>query len=635
MSLPDPLTLPTDAAAWGPWLEERARGGLRTAADHVGALKAAPEGDVSALHLWNDAGIALSDVFSVCSLMSAVHPDAAVMELAEQLEVEATRFSTDLYLDAGIHDRLAAVRLDERDADAARVLEHALRDFRHAGVDRDEATRARLRELSDRMTELDQAFSRTIRDGRRTTRVPAEALASLPADYREAHPAAADGMVEISTDYPDTHPFLAQCDDAAAREAVATTYLNLGWPDNDAVLAELLDLRQEKAELLGYASWPDYDAEVKMIGSGDAIGEFIDRIAAEAAPAAERDLEQILTRAREAGEESLTTANSRYWVDRVGRELHDIDHEQVRRHFDFAKVSRGLLEVTARLFGIAYVPVEEPAWHVDVESYDVYLDGARIGRIHLDLHPRERKYNHAAQFSLVEGIRGRQLAEGVLVCNFSRGLMEHQEVVTLFHEFGHLMHHVLAGQHDWVRFAGVATEWDFVEAPSQMLEEWAWDPEVLALFATDAEGTPIPADLVARMRAAEDFGRGIHTRTQMFYAAISYRFHRDRPADRTAAMLELQAAYAVTRPLPDTHFFTGFGHLTGYSSGYYTYMWSQVIAKDLFSAFDSGDLFAPDVARRYRDLVLAPGGSKDAADLVEDFLGRPYDTAAFSAWLAG
>ncbi len=635
MSLPVPLTLPTDAAAWGPWLEERARGGLRTAADHIGALKTAPEGDASALHLWNDAGIALSDVFAVCSLMAAVHPDAAVMELAEQLEVEATRFSTDLYLDAAIHDRLAAVRLDERDADAARVLEHALRDFRRAGVDRDEATRARLRELSDRMTELDQAFSRTIRDGRRTTRVPAEALASLPADYREAHPADEDGMVEISTDYPDTHPFLAQCDDAAAREAVATTYLNLGWPDNDAVLAELLDLRQEKAELLGYASWPDYDAEVKMIGSGEAIGEFIDRIAAEAAPAAERDLDQILSRAREAGEERLTTANSRYWVDRVGRELHDIDHEQVRRHFDFAKVSRGLLEVTARLFGIAYVPVEEPAWHADVESYDVYLDGARIGRIHLDLHPRDRKYNHAAQFSLVEGIRGRQLAEGVLVCNFSRGLMEHQEVVTLFHEFGHLMHHVLAGQHDWVRFAGVATEWDFVEAPSQMLEEWAWDPEVLALFATDADGTPIPAELVERMRAAEDFGRGIHTRTQMFYAALSYRFHRDRPADRTAAMLELQAAYAVTHPLPDTHFFTGFGHLTGYSSGYYTYMWSQVIAKDLFSAFDPGDLFAPDVARRYRDLVLAPGGSKDAADLVEDFLGRPYDTAAFSAWLAG
>jgi thimet oligopeptidase len=233
----------------------------------------------------------------------------------------------------------------------------------------------------------------------------------------------------------------------------------------------------------------------------------------------------------------------------------------------------------------------------------------------------------------VPGVRERQLPEGVLVCNFNRGLMEHQEVVTLFHEFGHLMHHVLAGRHEWVRFSGVATEWDFVEAPSQMLEEWARDASVLQLFAHDAEGHPIPTELVERMRAADEFGKGFLARTQMFYAALSYKLHVEVPDDITARMLELYPEYSLVAPLEGTHFHTGFGHLEGYGSGYYTYMWSLVIAKDLFSAFDPDDLLAPEVAHRYRDTVLAPRGSRDAADLVAEFLGRPYSTEAFSAWL--
>jgi thimet oligopeptidase len=221
----------------------------------------------------------------------------------------------------------------------------------------------------------------------------------------------------------------------------------------------------------------------------------------------------------------------------------------------------------------------------------------------------------------------------VLVCNFSRGLMDPDHVVTLFHEFGHLMHHVLGGRHEWVSFSGVATEWDFVEAPSQLLEEWAWDAGVLQGFATDRDGTPIPEDLVARMRAADEFGKGFLARTQMAYAAISYWFHQDRPDDLTAGLRSLMERYSLVALVPDTHFHAGFGHLDDYGSAYYTYMWSLVIAKDLFSAFDPDDLFDPDVAHRYRDTVLAAGGSRDAADLVEDFLGRPYDNRAFTRWL--
>lgn len=623
-----PLDLPTPMDSWADWLRARARGCLGRAGDLVDALRAAGPADTAILQRWNDACIEVSNVLAVTSLASAVHPDDEVRSIAEGLEAEAHRFLTDLTLDARVFAQLESLRSAALDDDAGRVLTEALRDFRRSGVDLDEQTRSRVRELKDRETGLGQAFARNIREGRRTTKVAASALAGLPADFITDHPVV-DGVVEISTDYTDTHPFLTFSDDAAARRAVGATFFDLAWPENDQVLADLLATRHELATLLGYPDWPSYDAEVKMIGSGPAIPEFIDRISAEAAEAGRREIAEL---AAVSGEE-IDMASWRHALEVLKRETFGVSANDVRAYFDFAKVRDGLLDVTGRLFGVRYEPVEASSWHPDVVSYDVHLGNGLLGRIHLDLHPRAGKYNHAAQFDLVPGVRGRQLAEGVLVCNFPRGLMQHREVVTLFHEFGHLLHHLLAGRHEWVRFSGVATEWDFVEAPSQLLEEWAWDATVLRDFATNTDGEPIPADLVTRMRAAEEFGRAFLVRTQMFYAAISYCFHQERPADLTARLYELYDEYSLLTPLPATHFHAGFGHLEGYSSAYYTYMWSKVIAKDLLSAFDARNLLAPEVAVRYRDAVLVPGGSRDAADLVADFLGRPYDRQAFTAWL--
>jgi thimet oligopeptidase len=411
----------------------------------------------------------------------------------------------------------------------------------------------------------------------------------------------------------------------------------------------MFDLRQELAELVGYDDWASYDADVKMIGSGPAIPEFIDKIAEAAEKPMRRDLEVLLERLQRdvPGAEALDATNSAYYEELVRKEQHDVDSQLVRTYFPFESVRQGLLEVTGRLFGLRYDAVPDAtAWHEDVAVYDVHRlddaaddragagEGELIGRIYLDLFPREGKYKHAAQFTIANGVGGRQLPEGALVCNFNRGLMEHDHVVTLFHEFGHLVHHVLGGQAPYTRFSGVATEWDFVEAPSQMLEEWAWDADILQSFARNAAGEPIPSDLVDRMRAADDFGKGIQARQQMFYASMSYWFHTERPADLTAKCIELQERYSPFRYLEDTHMFASFGHLGGYSSAYYTYMWSLVIAKDLFSAFDPEDLFDAEVAGRYRDRILAPGGTKDAADLVADFLGRPYTFDAYAAWLA-
>ncbi|MCD4533187.1 Zn-dependent oligopeptidase [Nocardioides sp. cx-169] len=641
MSL-SPLDLP-DADSALAWVQTRAEAGLSTARELAQRLRDSPPGDtLDALRQWDEITLQLSNVAAAGSLLSNVHPDEGVRDVAERSEQDVQRLVTELSLDRGLYDVFAALDAGGLDEQAARLLAKVLEDFRRAGVDRDDAIRARLTEISERLTELDQEFSKVVRDDVRRIRVAPEQLDGLPADWREAHPADDEGLVTVTTDYPDVIPVRMFAHDADVRRELTMAFLNRGWPASDALLKEMFELRHELAGLVGYDDWASYDAAVKMIGTGPAIPEFIDKIAAAAEEPMRRDLAVLMERFRQDHPEatSITGADANYYEELVRKEQLQVDAQQVRTYFAFPKVRQGLLDVTGRLFGLRYEEVARgTAWHEDVTSYDVFrTDGPdseeAIGRIHLDLHPREGKYKHAAQFTLTEGVAGRQLSEGVLVCNFSRGLMEHDEVVTLFHEFGHLVHHVLAGRGQWTRFAGVATEWDFVEAPSQMLEEWAWDAGVLRTFATDEAGEPIPADLVARMRRGDDFGKGYLARQQMFYASMSYWFHQERPDDLTARTRELQERYSPFPYIEDTHMFASFGHLGGYSSAYYTYMWSLVIAKDMFSAFDSGDLFAPETASRYRDRVLAPGGSKDAADLVADFLGRPYTFDAYAAWLA-
>jgi len=600
------------------------------------------------LALYNELLMSASASNAMAGLMSEVHPEETIRDTARECEQDVARFYSDLALDREMYDALAAVDVSGADADTQRFHAHTLRDYRRAGVDKSPEIRERLKQIDEELTKLGQAFSKHISEDVRAIEIKdPKRLAGLPEDFIAAHKPDKDGVIRITTDYPDYNPFMTYAADDELRKELYIKFRSRGDKDNERVLGDILALRAEKAGLLGFANWADYVTADKMIGSGDKAADFIAKVWKLAAPRAEQDYAELLRQLRTVDPAATEVADwQKTWLEHLVKiSRYEVDASAVRQYFPYDRVLAGLLEITSEIFDLRYVAVDGDTagvWHDSVLAFDVVRGSDKLGRIYLDMHPREGKYKHAAQFPLKDGVRGMQLPEGVLVCNFpdpsvnQPALMEHDDVVTMFHEFGHLMHHVLGGHQRWITQSGVATEWDFVEAPSQMFEEWAWNAHTLARFARHHEtGEVIPEELVAKMRRADKFGLGTATVQQIFYAAISLGFHRADPKalDQLSEVQRLQKLYTPFKYVPGTKFHASFGHLVGYSAMYYTYQWSLVIAKDLLTPFEKLGLMAKDVTFAYRDRVLAPGGSRDAAELVRNFLGREYDFKAYERYL--
>lgn len=589
----------------------------------------------------NALSIVLDRGLNTAGLYRNVHPDADLRAVANRCEQEFSKVVTNLGLSRPIYDAVTAMDVRGEDVVTRRYVAHVLRDFRRAGVDKDQATRDKIRALKDELVQVGQAFEKNIReDVRHIDLDDAKELQGLPADYIANHAADAHGKIRITTDYPDYLPFMSYAQADGARQRLYKVFRQRGYPQNKSVLESLLTKRFALAQLLGYPDWASYITEDKMIKSAQAAQTFIDKISRAADGRATHDYGELLERlrrdqpqAKEVGDWQKT-----YLEELVKREKYNFDSQAARQYFAFGKVRQGLFDITSRMFGVTYKKIDVPVWHESVEAYELIGGGKTLGRFYLDLHPRADKYKHAAAFPMRSGVADRQIPEAALVCNFPAGegaLMEHDEVETFFHEFGHLLHHLFGGNPRWIGVSGISTEWDFVEAPSQMLEEWTFDRVTLESFAKNSAGETIPAPLLAAMRRARDFGKGLWVKHQMFYAAVSLGFHNRNPQglDTDALLKDLQARYSAFAYVPDTHFQMSFGHLEGYSAIYYTYMWSLVIAKDLFSVFAKEGLLNTDVAQRYRSRVLEPGGSKDAADLVRDFLGRDFSFDSFATWL--
>ncbi|HEY0377728.1 MAG TPA: M3 family metallopeptidase [Pyrinomonadaceae bacterium] len=595
---------------------------------------------------YDEALIYLNAAGSQAGLIQEVHPEAAVRAAAEKASQKTQALATDLSLNRAVYDALTAMDLKGADEATRYYVEKTLRDFRLAGVDKDEATRKRIKALRDELVLIGQEFARNIRDDKRTIVAgDVSELEGLPADYIARHKPGPDGKITLTIDYPDSLPVFSYAKDEGLRKRMYVAYNNRAFPQNIAVLDKMVAKRHELAGLLGYKNWADYITADKMVGSGKNAADFIDRIVEASGAKAANEYQTLLKRKQQdvSGAKVVNAWESSYYSELVRKADYDFDSQSVRPYFQYTKVKQGVLDVTSKLFGVTFRALKDvPVWHPSVEAYEMLEDGKLVGRFYLDMHPRENKFNHAAEFSVRTGVRGRQIPEAVLVCNFpggsadDPGLMEHDDVETFFHEFGHLIHELFAGRQQWVGLGGISMEQDFIEAPSQMLEEWTWDAPVLQSFAKHYQtNEPIPAALVKQMKRANEFGKALVVRRQMVYAKLSLSIYDRDPAQvNTDAMIKgLTEQYQPFPFVDGTHFQTAFGHLDGYSAVYYTYMWSLVIAKDLFSQFDKSNLLAPGVAKRYREAILSPGGSRPAGKLVETFLNRPFSFKAWQEWL--
>ncbi|NVB80385.1 MAG: Zn-dependent oligopeptidase [Kofleriaceae bacterium] len=599
------------------------------------------------LEPFNDASKHLNNAGEWAHLHAGVNPDEKIRDVARTCEQDVQKFLSAMLLDNRIYTAIKNVDINSADANTKRFVMQTLRDYKRSGVELDDAGRARITQIDEETTTLGQEFQKNIDEDVRKIEIkdPAK-LAGMPADWIAGHKPDAQGTIRVSTDYPDYIPFMTYADDDELKKQLYIAFKSRGDAKNEQILQKVLSLRAEKALLLGFKDWADYQSDDKMVKGGKAAQDFLDRINKLAQRRAKKDYDELLAqlRTKTKAAKSVEDWQKAYLENQLKRDKYAVDAGEVRKYFAFDKTLAGLLDITSTLYDIQYKPVtnDPRVWSSDVKVYDVMRGAEKLGRIFLDLHPRPGKYKHAAEFPIVDGIKGAQLPEAALVCNFADpaktqpALMEHADVVTMFHEFGHLMHHILGGQQHWVRQSGVATEWDFVEAPSQMFEEWAWNYDVLSRFAKNEQGEVIPKDLVEKMRRADKFGKGAWAAQQLFYSAVSLRMHQESPTklDQTALVKALQKKYTPFAFVDGTKFHTSFGHLIGYSSMYYTYLWSRVIARDLLTPFDKKGLMATDVAGAYRDKILAPGGTKDAAELVSDFLGRPYSFKAFEKYLS-
>jgi len=618
-------------------------------AAHEAALAAllaveGPRTPENSLRLYDTAIEQLTLAGSQAGVLNSVAPEKAVRD---QAQIEAQRVAmagSALSLNRAVYDALVAIDLSRADPATKHYVERTLLSYRLAGVDKDQATRDRLQALHEKATKLALDFSRNIQEGGKTIEALPSELEGLPADYLARHPADASGKVTLTTDPPDMQPVMTFAANAALRERMFLAYNTRAYPENRQILLDLLATRQEIATILGFNSWADLATADQMMGSAANVRTFLKKLNEASRDGAQDEHKLILdfTRQRQPGLTDIDITSRGYWYEQFRRAQFDFDSQSVRPYFPYAQVEAGVLDTAARLFKIEFRPSIAPAWDPAVSVYEVVEDGKVVGRFYLDMHPREGKDKWFSAAPVVTGVRRRYLPEAALICNFpggdvnDPGLLQYSDVVTYFHEFGHLMHAILGGRTEWAGLSGFATEGDFIEVPSQMLEEFFRDEELLQSFAKHYQtGEVLPSETIKKMKLAGAFGRAAWMRAQLYYTTLSLDLHDQDPAkiDLDEITKRLYQSLQPWAWFEGNRMYASFGHLTGYSSNYYTYAFDKVIALDFFAQFDPKDLLGCDAGTKYRKTVLEQGGSKPGREMVRDFLGRDEEFSAFSKWL--
>lgn len=599
---------------------------------------------------WDRMYDSFNSGLSVIYLLAYVHPNEDVITESQKSISDLNKLWNEIQLDVDIY---AALLEFEKKAEAqslkpefTRFLEKLLHELKRNGLGLPEKERNEIKEIKNRISDLSLQFSSNIAAVQDELIVAEEEMNGLPDDYKEMRKNE-DGTYKIDLSYPSYHPFMKYSESDTARKKLYIRFKNRASEVNLPILKELLGERKKLANMLGFKTYADWGIDDKMAKKAETVWEFENSLAGKVKLKARFDLDELLQVKKEyldSDNENIINAwESAFYSNLILKNKYQVDQELVKEYFELNNVINGLFEISDKLFGLRFEKAEHASvWHPEVIPFHVYQNGSKCGYFYLDLHPRAKKYSHAACFSLVNGKKfpgDEQLPVATLVCNFPKptktrpSLLPHSDVETLFHEFGHLLHHLLS-ETEMAAQAGISTAHDFVEVPSQLFENWAWDYEALSLFAKHHKTEEIlPAELYKKMLAARNLGSGIHTLQQIFYGLLDMTLHnRYNPdADTTTTEIVKQLQNSIT-PFPfldGTYMEAGFDHLTGYAAGYYGYLWAKVYAEDIFSVFKQNGVFSREEGMKLKDAMLSKGSTMEEKDMLLSFLGRESDDRAF------
>ncbi|HEX7014879.1 MAG TPA: M3 family metallopeptidase [Cyclobacteriaceae bacterium] len=592
----------------------------------------------------------INRIGSTIYLLGNTHPDSLIRTTAQEKGTELEKFNNEMSLSEDLYHAVKAyAALPEASSLTGyreRYLRKTIEDFERNGFALSSELRDSLKSIKDEISEIGTEFSRNIAAYQDELIVRDSDVEGLPEDYKQAR-RQPDGTYKIDLSYPSYLPFMKYSKSDRARKALYIKYYNRAADTNLELLRRLLQKRKQMARLLGYNTYAEWRLEDRMALTPETVWEFEDDLIKSVKPKAEADYQELLAvrRTHLSGDsDKINHWEASYLENILLEEKYQVDDNVIKEYFPLDNVLAGLFQITQSLFNIRYVELEKPSvWHPDVRAFEVFDGDKKIGRFYLDLFPRPNKYTHAACFGMILGkntAMGYQIANAALVCNFPApsadkpSLMPHSQVETFFHEFGHVLHQMLTTA-ELSAQSGTQVARDFVEAPSQIFENWIWSYESLKLFAKHYKtGETLPKELFDKMLASRNVGSGLATETQIFYGMVDMTYHdRFDPFDESVTIDD------VVRDLTEkvrhygyvegTHFPAAFNHLFGYGASYYGYLWSRVYAEDMFSVFEEHGVLDQQTGLRYRNIILARGDTEEPIDLVREFLGREPNNRAF------
>jgi len=599
-----------------------------------------------------DLNADLNDELVSETLLANVSSDRAVRDASLACQNDVNDFGTALQAEPALYRAVAAAvrRGDAKNLADRKLAELWLTALRRSGAALPEAQRHEFVKLGERLNALQNTFGSNLANAKSTIELSRAQLAGLPADFVAGFARNGESYV-VPVGESTSARFFDNASDAGARKAFYVAYNNRAYPANVAVLQEAIEVRDRSAHLLGYPSWAAFVLEDRMAASPQRVDDFLSGLDRKLLPQARRTLATLAAlKAKDTGvaDAKLDNWDVTYYNNQLLKTTYAVDSDLIRAYFPVEHVEHAVFDIYSKLLGVRFTQrVPGNVWSPDVTEWAVTnaADGRYIGDFYLDLFPRPGKYTHFANFPLLPA---RRLPNGTMrpplsaiIGNWPKpapgkpALLSHDDVETFFHEFGHNMAALLTTAPYETESAGF--RWDFIEAPSQMLENWVWDPQILEQLSANVDtGAPLPRELIDKMRAARSadatssFNAYAATR-QIMLSQIDIVYHSSgAKVDTTAVWDRIAAADTPLPQPPGVHPQASFGHLMGgYDAGYYGYLWSRVYAQDMFSAFEAGGLESPQVGARYRKYVLEPAREIEPDQEVRNFLGRPMSPNAF------